>query len=278
MAPTINSVADTAFLVAACRAQESARARPLFRDPLARKLAGEYFRPARKGGLSVDLGWYVVIRTMIIDDLVKQAISHGVDTVFNLGAGLDTRPYRMQLPETLRWVEVDFPAVIDVKNEQLAEERPNCRLERLAFDLTDRARRRELFNDVSKDASKILVITECVIPYLTEADVADLADDLRGLEKGCDWIVDCLPYQLNLHDRAPKAAFKFRPSDWFGFFHEHGWRVKEISYFSEAAKRLRRPFPRSTLQKITRTLKTMFRQAPGKEQVKGAAYVVLTPS
>ena len=126
MAPAINSVADTAFLVAACRARESELPRPLFRDPLARKLAREYYRPAHKGGLSVDLGWYVVIRTIIIDDLIKQAISQGVDTVLNLGAGLDTRPYRMQLPKTLRWVEVDFPAVIDVKNEQLAEERPNC--------------------------------------------------------------------------------------------------------------------------------------------------------
>ena len=184
----------------------------------------------------------------------------------------------MQLPETLRWVEVDFPAVIDVKNEQLAEDRPNCRLERFAFDLTDRARRRELFNDVSKGASKLLVITECVIPYLTEADVAELADDLRGLETACDWIVDCLPYQLILHDRAPKAVFKFRPSDWFGFFNAHGWRVKEISYLSEAAKRLGRPFPGSTLQKITRALKTMFRPAPREDRAKGAAYVVLTPS
>ena len=121
-----------------------------------------------------------MIRTIIIDDLIKQAVSQGVDTVLNLGAGLDTRPYRMQLPKTLRWVEVDFPAVIDVKNEQLAEDRPNCRLERFAFDLTNRALRRKLFDDVSKDASKLLVITECVIPYLSEADVAELAEDLRS--------------------------------------------------------------------------------------------------
>ena len=90
------------------------------------------------------------------------------------------------------------------------------------------------------------MITECVIPYLTEADVAELADDLRSLEKPCDWIVDCLSHQLPLHDRAPKPLFQFRPSDWFGFFDALGWRVKETSYFSEAAKRPGRPFPRST--------------------------------
>lgn len=278
MAPAIRNVADTAFLVAACRAAESERARPLFRDPLARKLAGEYFRPARKGGLSVDLGWYVVIRTVIIDELIQQAISQGVDTVLNLGAGLDTRPYRMQLPATLRWVEVDFPEVIDVKNEQLAEDRPNCRLERFGFDLTNRARRRELFDQVSKDASKILVITECVIPYLTEADVAELADDLLRLEKVRYWIVDCLAHQLFAHDRQPKPLFRFRPSDWFGFFSERGWRVKEISYFSEAAERTGRPFPRSMLQKISRGLRRLVRGAPPEDPAKGGAYVVLTPS
>jgi methyltransferase (TIGR00027 family) len=278
MAPTINNVADTAFLVAACRARESELPRPLFRDPLARKLAGKYYRPLHKGGLSVDLGWYVVIRTIIIDDLIKQAISQGVDTVLNLGAGLDTRPYRMQLPKPLRWVEVDFPAVIDIKNEQLAEDRPNCRLERFAFDLTNRALRRKLFDDVNKGASKLLVITECVIPYLPEADVAELAEDLRSLEKPCDWIVDRLPYQLLVHDRAPKPLFQFRPSDWFAFFNALGWSVKETSYFTEAAKRLGRPFPRSTREKISRALKTMFRPAPHDDRAKGAAYVVLTPS
>ena len=46
MAPAIKNVADTAFLVAGCRALESERARPLFRDPLARKLAGDFIRPA----------------------------------------------------------------------------------------------------------------------------------------------------------------------------------------------------------------------------------------
>ena len=120
------------------------------------------------------------------------------------------------------------------------------------------------------------MITECVIPYLTEADVAELADELRRLEKACYWIVDCLPYQLV--GRKPKDLFKFRPSDWFGFFNEQGWRAKEISYFSEAAKRLGRPFPSSTFEKISLRLKRIFRLAPRDDRSKGAAYVVLTPS
>jgi O-methyltransferase involved in polyketide biosynthesis len=59
--------------------------------------------------------WSVVIRTVIIDDLIKQEIGEGVDTILNFGADLDTRPYRMDLPKTLRWVEGDYPPVIELK-------------------------------------------------------------------------------------------------------------------------------------------------------------------
>ena len=80
--------------------------------------------------------WSVVIRTVIIDNLINQALAEGVDTILNLGAGLDTRPYRMALPKTLRWVEVDYPHVIALKEERLAGEEPYCRLKRIKLDLT----------------------------------------------------------------------------------------------------------------------------------------------
>src|SRR5262249_5100719 len=123
--------------------------------------------------------WSVVIRTVIIDDYIRQAIAAGVDTILNLGAGLDTRPYRIDLPNSLRWIEVDFPHMIELKETRLAGEKPSCRLERISLDLTDRALWRKLFADVSARSNKLLVLTEGVIPYLTNQDVADLADDLH---------------------------------------------------------------------------------------------------
>ncbi len=44
--------------------------------------------------------------------------------VINLGAGLDSRPYRMALPPSLLWVEVDYSHMIGFKNEKLAKEKP----------------------------------------------------------------------------------------------------------------------------------------------------------
>lgn len=38
-----------------------------------------------------------------------------------LGAGMDTRPWRMQLPPGVRWLEVDMPEVVAAKRRQLEQ-------------------------------------------------------------------------------------------------------------------------------------------------------------
>lgn len=143
----VESVMDTAYLIAAQRALESARPDALFHDPLAEKLAGD------RGGAIVARhphravgSWAVAIRTVIIDDYIKTSVAMGVDTVLNLGAGLDTRPYRLSLPETLRWIEADYAPMMEFKESQLANESPRCKLERCKLDLSDVQARRGFFH------------------------------------------------------------------------------------------------------------------------------------
>lgn len=140
-------------------------------------------------------------------------------TPFSIGAGLDTRPYRLDLPNTLRWIEVDYPHVIALKETRLAKDEPRCKLERVSLDLTHAARQKFLA-DTSAKANKILVLTEGVIPYLTESDVAELADDLRALKNCRYWIVDYFsPEALRFGEKMRtsfmrNAPFKFTPTDW----------------------------------------------------------------
>ena len=107
MPQVIQDASDRAFM-AGFRAAETERREPLFRGPLAAKLAGEHGRSILARLPRVYFGaWSVVIRTVVIDTLIKQAIGEGVDTILNLGAGLDTRPYRMALPNRFagsRWI------------------------------------------------------------------------------------------------------------------------------------------------------------------------------
>ena len=103
----IRNVSDTARLVAIDRAVESERPDALFRDPFARRLAGERGARIAKsnplGARKNAAGWPIVTRTYVIDQMIQAHIAQGGDMVINLAAGLDTRPYRMELPRSLQW-------------------------------------------------------------------------------------------------------------------------------------------------------------------------------
>src|SRR5678815_604836 len=106
----IDHVSDTALWVAAYRAMESERPDALFHDRFASLLTGEKGRRiVQWAKASRYTRWSVAIRTCIIDSFIQELTTGSVDTVLNLGAGLDARPYRMNLPESLSWIEVDFP-------------------------------------------------------------------------------------------------------------------------------------------------------------------------
>jgi methyltransferase (TIGR00027 family) len=243
----IEGVSDTALWVAHFRALESARPTPAFRDPLAALLVGERGRKiAESMPLPQMMSWIMVLRTCAIDRLVLQAVELGVDTVVNLGAGMDTRPYRMPLPASLRWVEIDFAHSVDYKNEKLKDQKPNCRLERLALDLEKQSERKKIFRQLAEESKKILVITEGLIPYLTKEEVSVLSQDLHFHPQFRYWIQDY--NQGDFRKRVPRAIvkklqmapFRFQVDDWFTFFQNLGWRAKYRHNVGEEAKHLNR--------------------------------------
>ncbi|MDH4201072.1 MAG: SAM-dependent methyltransferase [Spirochaetia bacterium] len=249
MQKLLRDVSDTALMVAMYRAIETRRPDALFKDPFAEKLAGE------RGKKIIEYipknfigGWSIVIRTIIIDNFIKSCIKNGVDTVLNLGAGLDTRPYRMGLPSTLRWVEVDFPHIIKYKKKLLKKEKPNCVLLQIELDLEDQKTRQKLFKKINTDSKKILVLTEGVILYLSPQKVADLARDLGMFQNYQYWIVDYFSPEAMRHrpkgDQMNNVSFNFFPeTEWFDFFKQNGWGLKDIRYLSEEGRRLKRANP-----------------------------------
>ncbi|GHO79772.1 S-adenosyl-L-methionine-dependent methyltransferase [Ktedonobacter sp. SOSP1-85] len=60
-----------------------------------------------------------ISRTRFIDDAVRDALSQGIEQVVILGAGLDTRPYRLTGMEHTRVFEVDLPSVQEDKKKKL---------------------------------------------------------------------------------------------------------------------------------------------------------------
>jgi methyltransferase (TIGR00027 family) len=250
---SIRNISDTALWVAFYRAQETDRPDGLFRDPFARKLAGERGeRIAREMLAAHRHEWPYVSRTVRFDQIIAQRIKQGADMVINLAAGLDTRPYRMELPASLKWVEVDLPAMIDYKEDILAGEKPRCSLERVRLDLADVAGRRELFQRLGSSARKalILIVTEGLLVYLTSDEVSALSRDLAAQQSFADWAIDlCSPGLLKMLQKnlsalsAAGSPLKFGPAEGPEFFTTSGWKPVEVySMIKTAAKIKRLPF------------------------------------
>lgn len=248
----ISHVSDTARWVAVYRAMETERPDALFRDPHARRLAGV------KGQAIVDgmkngkaNAWPMIVRTVLLDDLIMQAVRDGYDTVLNLAAGLDVRAYRMQLSPSLHWIDVDHAELVAHKSAEMQGETPVCRYESVPLDLADVGARRALFARINAGAKQTLVITEGLLIYLTAEQVASLATDLHACETFARWASDLAsPGLLKMMGNnwgktvaAGNAPFQFGPANGPTFFAPMGW--KELSFRSqfEEGIRLKRTFP-----------------------------------
>jgi methyltransferase (TIGR00027 family) len=242
------NISDTARWVAMYRVMESERKDGIFRDPFARRLAGargEEILAAMPKGRS--FAWPMIVRTSLFDEIILR-LAGQIDTVLNLAAGLDARPYRLDLPPSLKWIDVDLPPMIDYKRGVLAREKPRCEMEYVGLDLSDRAARRALFARVGASGKRVLVATEGLLVYLTREQAGELAADLHEEASFRYWLIDIVsPFILGMMQKtwgkqldAAAAPLRFGPEEGPEFYTQFGWRVAEARDTFGEAKRLKR--------------------------------------
>ena len=246
----LRNISDTANWVAIYRALESERPDAHFHDPFARRLAGERGARFAKGAEFAERNsWSFVARTVLFDRFISDAVAGGADMVVNLAAGLDARPYRMELPSRLQWIEVDLPDILAYKADQLAGETPRCTLERVAVDLSNVAARRELFERLNARAKSVMIFSEGLVVYLASDEVVALATDLARPPTFNQWALDMVsPALLRMMQKTTMAQdlaqagapFKFAPVEGPAFFERAGWKPIEIGSLLQMAARLRR--------------------------------------
>jgi methyltransferase (TIGR00027 family) len=246
----IENVSDTALWVAVYRAMETERPDAIFRDPFARRLAGERGEEIVKSiPRARSAAWAMIVRTAVYDEIILDAVRREkVDLVLNLAAGLDARPWRLDLPPELRWVDVDLPGILQYKSSAMRGERTACRYEAIHTDLTDVEARRALFQRLGAEFTRAIVVTEGLLVYLTPEQVGELARDLSVPRSFRWWLLDLgSPRLLKIMQRSwgknaqrGNAAFKFGPPEGTAFFRPFGWRESSYRSSLEDARRLRR--------------------------------------
>lgn len=247
--PLIRNISDTARWMAVYRARETERADAVFRDPFARALAGDRGEEiARALPFGDENAWSFVARTYLFDRYVARGVEGGVDLVVNLAAGLDTRPYRLALPASLRWVEVDLPEILDYKEQILASAQPVCQLERVRLDLANVDARRGLFARLGRGAQNVLVLSEGLVIYLMAPEVRALGRDLADAANFNHWVVDLVSPGLfdlmkeRMGDLVAQAGapFLFAPPEGPPFFRQCGWQPVEVKSLLKTARRFDR--------------------------------------
>lgn len=263
---TIRNISDTARWAAYYRAVETDRPDAAFKDPFARSLAGDIGEQiARSVTFSTQHSWSWVGRTYLFDQFILSSLQSGTEMVINLAAGLDARPYRMELPGSLKWIEVDLPEILEYKKDVLAAVEPKCHLERIDLDLSNVAARRELFSQLGRRSSRSLIITEGLVIYFTRDEVAAFAQDLAAQPGFQHWVLDLSsPGLIKLlrermgQQMGPTAVLKFGPAEGPAFFENYGWQPGETRSIMKAAGKINRlPFLMKMISALTPEVPTV---------------------
>ena len=254
-APT--GIGGTALAVTHFRVVESEREDRLFADPFARA-----FLDAAGGALidemiaavgEAGLGAHIVLRVRFFDDAALEACRLDCRQVVLLGAGLDTRAFRLAWPAGVRVFEVDLPGVLDFKDQVLAAEGALPLSERIAVEADLGGAWGEALAAAGHRADEPTAwVMEGLVPLLppelTETLVAEAtrlsAPGSRLALEHVDEGFRTLPEQGALHGALHRLSSAFQshvqdPAAWLGGY---GWAAN-VGTGAQVARRYGRPFP-----------------------------------
>jgi O-methyltransferase involved in polyketide biosynthesis len=149
------------------RALDARSEHPVLADPTAEDAVRRIDYDFGKFKVSKGDAFGIACRGKVFDDAVEDFIAtHGECTVVHLGAGMDSRVFRLDPPATVRWFDVDFPDVIELRG-QIYPERANTTM--LGASVTDPS----WLDGVPADRPT-MVVAEGLTMYLDPTDGREL--------------------------------------------------------------------------------------------------------
>lgn len=267
----------TALLTAYSRAQESRQPDRLFEDDLATAFVTAVHGVDADGGADLPrLGpakdddsstfwnasrFYFAQRTPFYDRHILSAVDDGCGQVVILGAGLDSRAYRLGLPDRITAFELDQAPMHEFKDAVLDRHDavPTCVRISVVADITHDMTQSLLSAGFDPTVPTVW-IAEGLLMYLSRDEADRLIDEISALSSQGSRIVseyfdrhwedaDAEYETLDAQDRAAwdllMRAFRYgpvtdQPDEWLL---AHGWAPQEVTTVAEVGKRTGRPVP-----------------------------------
>ncbi len=211
-------------------------------------------------------------RKRYIDDKVVLAVTddNSVDAIVHLGAGYDTRVYRLPALANVSAQEVDQPANIESKqaNLQKALGKIPTHVTLVPINFIEQELGAVLKEHGYTSKSKAFFIWEAVSQYLTETSVCQTFNFLSQIPTGSclafmyvrkDFIEGKKLYGLEkFYDKIIVKDnvwhFGFEPNELDSFLSEYGWRMVEHLGYDELAERYMKPtgreLPSMTIERM----------------------------
>ncbi|NET59597.1 MAG: SAM-dependent methyltransferase [Symploca sp. SIO2E6] len=189
MSETQDLVSLSSRMMAAVRAIETQRNDGLFKDPLAAKLAGEELiaeitpsaQKYEDNGTPI-----VIVRTRFFDDfLMSEAAS--IRQVVILGAGMDTRAFRLPWQSDTQIYELDRPEVMEYKTSVLGDIQSKCERHLISVDLTEPWAEQLIASGYQVEIPSVWLM-EGVLYYLSDQEVHKLLKVITQLSVPLSWL------------------------------------------------------------------------------------------
>lgn len=230
-------VSFTAKVMAAVRAIESQRPDALFVDPFAEQLAGSDAIQAAipKVEEYEKLGEpFVSVRTRFFDDFLTNC--GDIRQVVLLGAGLDTRAFRLNWAAKTHVYELDCSDVLHYKETVLAGVHPRCVRHSICADLTQWHWSQLLLEQGYQSSEPSIWLLEGFLYYLNPTQAHNLLTTIENLTSAGSWFGADVINEAILNGSDEWAKYWQSSCDRPElFFAKYGWQASAIQPGEEGA-------------------------------------------
>ncbi len=224
----MNPISNTAYYCCGVRMLDAEHPRSLCNDVFAKRFMDargmQIFAPFKSEKMPNISN---TVRCYIIDEAIRSQIAeHPNSMIISIGAGFDSRPYRIAGGE---WIEIDEPQIIEYKNEKLPIAECANKLTRISIDFANETLVEKL--TAFRKHQNIIIVIEGVFMYLENPAIESTIKQLQTLFPKHILLCDLMTKKMfdqfaqSVHNKLVAAGARFtdRSEKPATMFTQHGY-------------------------------------------------------